>query len=283
VKVTRRDMIVLACFTAVVVIGTVGLVWIRSRPTGDTSLLARAAEAPEARGEALASEILDESRIYSITQSGLFTPLAVERSVDAAGQARGVSVETKQVYDVTPKPTEGSSKSPGPAGPAGPGMSGPGPMGPGSFAKLVAIDVAITGIVIGGKTVRALVESNSEGRAEWVDVPGDAFGYHVRYVTLRGAVLEKGDRSYVLLLGANMKRKDTDYKVAGAEGGAPPGAGAPGPADMEAMKAEMAAKMKAPAAYYGGGGGRRGGRSSPSAKMSLETKGGGRAVMATRG
>jgi len=280
-KVTRRDMIVLACFTAVVVIGTVGMVWIRSRPMGETSLLARAGQAQQAQGEELASEILDESRIYSITQSGLFTPLAVEQAAGGAnaGQARGVSVETKQVYEVVPKPSTGPSKHPGPPGPVGPGADGPGPMGPGSFAKPTAIDVAITGVVIGGKTVRALVESNTQGRAEWVDVPGEAFGYRVKYVTLKGAVLEKGDRSYVLLLGANLKRKDVDYKVAGAEGAPPPGGGGPSPEEMAKMGAKMA-EYSGPSVKYGGG---RGGRGGGRARMSMEGAPSGAVVMKSTG
>lgn len=104
----------------------------------------------------------------------------------------------------------------------------------GAMGTPKAIDVAITGIVLGRKTVRALVESNSSGESEWVDVPGTAYGYSVRYVTLRGAVLEKDGRTYVLLLGANKKpRGSEDYAVPGGSEGS--GQGGPSPQEMQQM------------------------------------------------
>ncbi len=108
-----------------------------------------------------------------------------------------------------------------------------GPNGPTVITrKLTAIDVAITGIVLGRNTARALVFNNAEEEGKWIDVPGEAYGYQVEYVTMKGAVVSKDGRTYVLLLGAN--RKDTqDYSVPGAGGGeapqTPPPGQTPGP------------------------------------------------------
>jgi hypothetical protein len=276
-KMSKQDGIVLACFGLAVVILAGGWIWWQSRPSGDTSTpaKARAAEAEEQ----VVSELLDQSRIYAIESSGLFNPLVAEQGVGgrAATASRdttpvsAVDVKTEKTVEVTAAPPSTTRGPTGPSGPGGPGIGGPPPI-----QQPAAIDVAITGIVVGSRVVRVLVDSNAEGRAEWVDVPGKAFGYTVRYATMKGAVLEKDDRTYVLLLGANKKpRPESDYKVAGASPGSPgaPGAG-PSPEDMAKMTAagKMGGPGMRPPGGYGGGrsgrmGGGRGGGGAPAKTM----------------
>jgi len=234
-NLTPRDTgIVLGAFTFCVIVAAGGYIVVKTRPPVESSAVASVPSDDDASAEA--RRILDEEAlVYSISESGIFNPLVAEATGGLEGGGfTPIAVTTTRVVDVTPA-TRGGGQDGGPAAGGGPGyaeMSGGGMGGPMGVPK--AIDVAITGIVLGRKTVRALVEENSSGESEWVDVPGAAYGYRVRYVTLRGAVLEKDGRTYVLLLGANKKpRASGDYGVPGS-GSGPPG-GAPSPEDMQKM------------------------------------------------
>lgn len=209
-KLNRRDTTILVVFMAVVVVGCGAMIWLKTKPptVTDTKPIVRSRESDIE----YANRIYDESRIYAITGSGIFTPLVTEPTAPAGGEAfAGIPVETRSVIEVTPEPQSESSPEAAPMPSMGPEMM-PAPVG-----VPAAIDVAVTGVVIGGKTMRALIYDNRSGTSQWTDVPGKAFNYDVRYVTLRGAVLEKDGRTYVLLLGANKKAtKRSDYAVPGA-------------------------------------------------------------------
>ncbi len=231
----RDTGVILGAFTFCVIVAAGGWILVKSRPSEEPA----AAVDVEAEDDAAtqARRILDEEAlVYSISESGIFDPLVAEQTGVVGGSGfTPVSVTTTRVVDVTPQ-ANGGGGSGGSASGGGGGM-GPGAMG-GGYGEVMgtpkAIDVAITGIVLGRKTTRALVESNASGESEWVDVPGDAYGYTVRYVTLKGAVLEKDGRTYVLLLGANKKPgASDDYTVPGGSEGS--SQGGPSPEEMEKM------------------------------------------------
>ncbi len=277
-KISNRDAgIILGAFAGIVLLGVLGYLWHSSRvPSGSAST--SVSGAPEAEDvdsavEGILAEWTD-SRVAQVAASGLFLPLSGESGVRTIeGSLTPVSVETRAVVDVTetaPRPQPGGSSGRGGVGPpVSPPGGGSVPGGEGSGTGVVAapaaaIEVAITGVIVGGKTARVLVESNPLGQAQWVDVPGEAFGYRVRYATVRGAVLEKDGRTYVLVLGANKKaRGGDDYKVPGAGGSGPSGAmpgqmqGPQGGPDPEAMMRMNG--MRNGGRWGGRGGGFRGG------------------------
>jgi len=64
------------------------------------------------------------------------------------------------------------------------------------------VAVAITATVQGRDGLKALVENKATGETRWVVAGGEAFGYRVSQITPRGAMVAKGDRAYVLPVGA---------------------------------------------------------------------------------
>lgn len=280
-KFTKRDAAILGVFVVVVALLCAGYIWNATRPVSSGGATLATSLSPQSEGleksevEAV-NALLDESRIEAITTSGLYDPLIVRGGLvsgSAALQgpaATGVQVETTRVYEVSPPQSDRGMPEQGTNPDLGAGL-GAGPEGPQTVVKkLAAIDVAITGVVLGGKTARALVWSNPEETSKWIDVPGEAFGYQVRYVTIKGAILEKEGRMYVLLLGAN-KKKTADYRVAGAESGRSGPEAAPQPPPQQAdggssQPSEMRGRMDAARFRYGMGGGRfRGPRGGPPA------------------
>lgn len=225
-KVSKQEAAILGTFLAVVVVAAGGYIWYTTRPPSGAQLTQTAnadlaLQEEEIRALDTVSALLDGQRIDAIVRSGVFDGLPVEGSVDVLPTSyTPIPVETKRVVEVQDGESAGAESE-------GPGAL-IGPNGPTVITrKLTAIDVAITGIVLGRNTARALVFNNAEEEGKWIDVPGEAYGYQVEYVTMKGAVVSKDGRTYVLLLGAN--RKDTqDYSVPGAGGGGAPQTPPPG-------------------------------------------------------
>lgn len=275
-KVTKQEQLLLGAFLGVVVVVTGGYIWYTTRPrTGMQSTRAVVDDVTlqdeEIRALDTVSALLDERRINSIVRSGIFDrPGGEAVSTALPATHTGIPVETTRVVEV-------QEEAPG-AGESEPNQAGSIPSGPRVITRtLKAIDIAITGVVLGGKTVRALVYNNAAEEGKWIDVPGEAYGYQIEYVTMKGAVVSKEGRTYVLLLGAN--RKDTpEYPVAGTQSestpqgptpNASPGAGqmAPGPGPgggappPGAWAGPPGGFRGVPPGGFGGGGGRgRGGR-----------------------
>lgn len=276
-KVTKQEQLLLGAFLGVVVVVTGGYIWYTTRPrTGMQSTRAVVDDVTvqdeEIRALDTVSALLDERRINSIVRSGIFDrPGGEAASTALPATHTGIPVETTRVVEV-------QEEAPG-AGESEPNQAGSIPSGPRVITRtLKAIDIAITGVVLGGKTARALVYNNAAEEGKWIDVPGEAYGYQIEYVTMKGAVVSKEGRTYVLLLGAN--RKDTaEYPVAGTQSestpqgsaptGAPSGGGpqAPGPQPGAwgpppgAWAGPPGGFRGGPPGGFGGGGGRgRGGR-----------------------
>lgn len=280
-KASKQEMMILGGFLVVVALAAGGYIWYTTRPPSGAAAspaLTAASDTTLQEEEILAldrvSTLLDEQRIDAIVRSGVFEEPSVEGDFEMLpGSLTGVAVETERVVEVE-RPSAGA---PGPSGEGEPVELGP--RGPTIIKReLAAIDVAVTGIVLGAKTAKALVFSNEEDEGRWIDVPGEAFGYQVQYITMKGAVLEKDGRTYVLLLGAN-KKETGDYGVSGAESGRsgperggeeqgevvttkmggppPPGEMTP---EMQAKMEMMRAKARASGRVRGGGPPGRGGR-----------------------
>jgi hypothetical protein len=254
-KLSNRDAAAALGVFVLVVLCAVGIyVWSTTRVPKSSSMAGANGTGREVFDVASAvNDILSEQQVAEIAGTGLFAPLSGESGTRAEGPLTAYSVETKAVVDVTDrgKPTPANSgsgvqpPSNPPPTPGGGGESGPPNQVAPPPTPAAAIDVAITGVIVGGKAIRVLVESNSLSQSQWVDVPGEAFGYQVKYATVRGAVLEKDKRTYVLVLGANKKTSPkSDYGVQGAQGPQPPGGpqppqmmeGGPGPEQMKAMQ-----------------------------------------------
>lgn len=273
-KLSNRDAAAALGVFVLVVLCAVGIyVWSTTRVPTSSALAGTNGSGREVFDVAAAvGDILSEQQVAEIAGTGLFLPLGSESGERVEGPLTAYSVETRAVVDVTdrekptpPKP-DVDARPPTTPPPTGdgtllpPAQVAPPPTPP------AAIDVAITGVIVGGKTVRVLVESNSLTQSQWVDVPGEAFGYQVKYATVRGAVLEKGERTYVLVLGANKKpRAGGDYPVQGAETPQPGGPqppqmmeGGPTPEQMKAMQSQRWQGRR-----NGGRGGRGGGPGGP--------------------
>lgn len=279
-KMTRRDAGILGGFLAVVLLAVGGYVWHTTRVPGPSESSAASEPREVFDIASAAGQVLEASRqVDEIASSGLFLPFGAESGSLDWGAYEAVPVRTLATVESTPrKPSGGDgggTKPSNPTTPQGPtvpsGPSGPvGPSGPGQFAP-AAIDVAITAVIVGGKTARALVESNSLGQSQWTDVPGEAFGYRIRYATVKGAVLEKDGRTYVLILGANRKARagGDDYKVAGAAPETPPQPQMGGPGEVKAMEAPQPGRWQR---YGGGGRGGFGGGPPGGARMSMKAQ-----------
>jgi hypothetical protein len=99
----------------------------------------------------------------------------------------------------TPSPSAVGSRSVGPPGSPGATLVPPDAL-PGSEDGSLP-NVYITAIVGRDGVLTVLIVDKSTGATRWAQVGDVVFGYTVRYVTLRGAVLERGGRQWVLAIG----------------------------------------------------------------------------------
>ncbi len=225
-KVSGRDAVfVLGAFLLVVVAGAWWLIARRSAPPPDSDL------APVEEEVALSSEEVRPSGglalgdpVRTIPESGVFDPLTFEALIDGAdatpwpvaSRDEPVAVRTIRAVEVEHAGGDsmnagGSAPSPNPYGEAGARSPAPG-----------APDIAVIAVGLSARSARVLVEkAGSDDATRWVDVPGQAFGYTVRYATLKGAVIEKDDRTWVLLLGEGRRADGASGEGADAESGPP--------------------------------------------------------------
>jgi len=198
----------------------------------ETSLAARRAAATARNAQLLESEapttvaaasprpeLVSERDVGTIVGRGLFSPLVRPESLSARGNAEwvqpdmeGIPVTFLDQGPGTPTPTQPG----GPDGPQGPGDTGRPRLGEASSCQL-----AITGVVSDINGYRLLVRHIPSGQSRWVDVGEEAFGYKIEAITLRGALVSKEGRYYVLPLGQNAAKTE----AAPAQTGAPNGAG----------------------------------------------------------
>jgi len=111
-----------------------------------------------------------------------------------------------------------------PAAPAGPGAptadGGPAARGA-SLGENSACDLGVTGIVRDQSGFRILIRHNPTGKSQWAGVGEVIFGYRVELITLRGALVVKDGRYFVLPIGENVKGAEAAAQPAAGDSGKP--------------------------------------------------------------
>ncbi|MBD3175284.1 MAG: hypothetical protein GF320_08885 [Armatimonadia bacterium] len=101
-----------------------------------------------------------------------------------------------------PEPTPAPPHTPGPEPPGEPPSQPPtsAPATP-DVTVVEPLQVYVAAVVGSGSRMRVLVVHRESGQRRWVAVGETAFGYRVDMATLKGAVLSKDGREYVVELG----------------------------------------------------------------------------------
>jgi len=178
------------------------------------------------RGPADLSEDLGPPPIAGTVSAGRgldpVQPAIADPAAFRAGRATsGASEPTLTGNPATNRLAAGAAKSSppprgGPVGgsPAGGGLVPP-EEPPGSLGE-TAPNVYITAIVGRDGVLRALITDKTTGASRWAQVGDVVFGYTVRYVTLRGAVLERNGHQWVLAIGEGRPTEATASASPGA-------------------------------------------------------------------
>ncbi len=211
---TRQLALRIALGIVLVVAVTAVVVW-RTRPDWgrDAALLDGGRVAPLP-----ATEIAPSSGLHTWDESesgagelDLFGWLA--RAAEA--QPTGAPGERSREAASAPNPAD-----PGPAeSPVDPELAPPieNLAPPASPAAMRAINVYLAAIAGSGENLSVLVVNKDTGDRMWVGVGESAFGYRVTYLTMKGGVLERGGRSYVLELGQGAVERERATSGAGEQ------------------------------------------------------------------
>jgi len=176
--------------------------------------------AAEPEGQATERKVLPvlppERDLEGIMARGLFDPL-----VTPGGTARAV-VSSEAPTDSVPfgPPPVIPAMPPGPAAAGSNDAGQAAGEGEGALGDIAACTIGVTGVVHDDAGFRLLIRHNPDGRTQWIGIGEQAFGYTIEFVTLRGAVVSKDGRYYVLPIGANVSG-GSKPDASGAEGAEP--------------------------------------------------------------
>jgi len=204
-RLTKRDAAVLGVFLVVVVSVCVVLVKRQVSSTvtdgGDAVVLASAS--PDA-----------ETGTALVPTSGLplgfgliADPQAFRQQPGQAtgpGARGGVTFGPRSTSAAASAGSHASGNASAPSGSGGRSGSSRGPSGPdgaGGPSGGGVVTVYIAALAGRGESLSALMVQRDTGNTRWVPVGGSAFGYTLDYATLKGVVLSRDGRQYVLELG----------------------------------------------------------------------------------
>ncbi|HQK93637.1 MAG TPA: hypothetical protein PLD23_09030 [Armatimonadota bacterium] len=127
---------------------------------------------------------------------------------------------------LTFEPGAPAGEAPAPGGPESPRSGGSGgsataPGHGGSLGQNSSCDLGITGIVRNPSGFRVLVRHNPTGKSQWAGVGEVVFGYRIELITLRGALVVRDGRYFVLPIGENVKGTEAAAQPAAGDNGKP--------------------------------------------------------------
>jgi len=200
-RLTKRDAAILGVFLVVVaavcVVAVKRQVSSAASDSGDTVVLASADVGAET-GTALTPTSGLQQIFGAIADPQAFRKGAVQAG--GAGSRGGVTLGPRSTAASAGSHASGGASAPtGSGGPSGSFRGPSGSGGPGSASGVITVYIAA--LAGRGEDLSALMVQRDTGNTRWVPVGGSAFGYTLDYATLKGVVLSRDGRQYVLELG----------------------------------------------------------------------------------